>query len=364
MAFLRIPNVAIRGIAACVPPKVEETVNIPFYSADEAEKVIESTGVERKHIVSGGITASDLCLTACERLLEDLGWERDSIDAICNVTQTSDYTNHPNVFVLHEKLGLSDQCLSLDLYHGCPGWVIGLSAISSLQSHGSLKRALLLDGDNITSLQYRQDRESRPLFGDCGTATALEFDESAAPMLFQTGTNSIDGISLIHKSGGSRQPYTLDAYQRELSLRRGEISTEGVEDLMDGMSVFSFGITAPPKSIKRLCEEYGIDLDSIDKVVLHQANLFMVKKIAKKLKLDPDRVPSCLKDYGNTTSTSIPLTIVSQCGQEYTSKLLKTIACGFGTGLAWATVYFETNGIVCPEVIIYKPDEPCTTPIH
>ena len=104
MAFLRIPNVAIRGISACVPPKVEENRDIPFYSAEECKKVIESTGVERKHIVSdSGITASDLGLKACEKLIECLGWERDSIDLICNVTQTSDYTNHPNVFVLHEK---------------------------------------------------------------------------------------------------------------------------------------------------------------------------------------------------------------------------------------------------------------------
>lgn len=351
MAFLSIPNVAIKGMSACVPSCVEENKDVPFYTPEEAEKVIETTGVERKHVVNDGITASDLCLRASERLLDELEWDRDSIDLICNVTQTSDYINHPNVFVLHDKLGLKKDCMSLDLYHGCPGWVVGLSTVASLMSHGSIKRALLLDGDNITSIQYAQDREGRPLFGDCGTATTLEFEESASPMFFQTGTNSKDGEALIRKRGGFRQPYTLDEYRQEIGMRNGELTTEGVDDLMDGMNVFSFGISTPPKSVKKLCEHYQIDLATIDKVVLHQANKFMVQTIAKKLKVGSDRVPLSLRDYGNTTSASIPLTIVSQCAQEYADHSLKTVACGFGTGLSWASVYFETSGIACPEVI-------------
>ena len=354
MAFLSIPNVAIKGISACVPPKVEENRDISIYTPEESEKVIESTGVERKHIVSDGITASDLCLQASELLLSKLGWERDSIDAICNVTQTSDYINHPNAFVIHEKLGLKDDCMAIDLYHGCPGWVVGLSTIASLMSHGSLKRALFVDGDNITSVQYGQDRETRPLFGDCGTATALEYDENAKNLLFQIGTDSKDGVTLLRKKGGMREPHTIESFTQELGMRAGELTAEGVDDAMDGMTVFSFGISAPPKSIKKLCEHFSIDLDKIDKLVIHQANLFMVKKIAKKLKIDSSKVPCCLKDYGNTTSTSIPLTIVTQCNKEYNSKHLSTVACAFGTGLTWASVYFETKDIVCPEIIIYK----------
>ena len=146
MAFLSIPNVAIRGIAACVPPKIQENRDIPFYTREEAEKVIATTGVERRHVVSDGITASDLCLKACEKLIEELGWEAESIDLICNVTQTSDYINHPNVFVLHEKLGLKQNCMALDLFHGCPGWVMGMSTVASLMSHGTLRRGIMLDG--------------------------------------------------------------------------------------------------------------------------------------------------------------------------------------------------------------------------
>ena len=354
MAFLKIENVAIKGISACVPPKVEENRDIPFYTPEEVAKVIESTGVERKHIVGGdGITGSDLCLKATEELLVKLGWEKESVNAIIYVTQTPDFTSPPTVFVMHDKLELTNDCLAIDLNHGCPGWVIGLSTLASLMSHGSIKRALLLDGDNITSSQYPLDRESRPLFGDCGTATALEYDEQASPLLFHTGTNSKDGISLIRRKGAYRQPHTLETYKRELGMLGGELEVEDTDDTMDGMSVFSFGITMPPKSMKQLCEEFNLQLDSIDKLLIHQANQFMINKIAKKMKMGMEKVPSSLRDYGNTTSASIPLTLVSQCHNEYSNGKLRSLACGFGTGLSWASVYFETENIVCPDVIIY-----------
>ena len=353
MALLTIPHVAVRGMAACVPRFTEATRDIEFYaSPEEAAKVEETTGVVRKHVVKdSGVTGGDLCIRAAERLLDDLGWERDSIDLIVNVTQTPDYINHPNVFIAHERLGLKKDCMSLDIYHGCPGWVVGLMSASSLICHGTMLRCLLLDGDNISSMQWGLDHESRPLFGDCGTATALEFDKDASPLFFDTGTASEDGKALIHERGGYRNPFTPDSLREELDLRSGKVAP--VVNAMDGMSVFSFGISVPPKSIKRLCEAYGLDLASIDKLVLHQANLFMVQKIAKKLKVEEGRVPISLGEYGNVTSATIPLTVVSQCAYEYRAKTMKTVACGFGTGLSWATVYMETTGLVIPDVIIY-----------
>lgn len=354
MAFLQIPHVAIKGMAACVPSEIEENASLAMYTPEEAAQIIESTGIERKHVAPEGVTASDLCVAAAVRLLDELGWERESIDAIGYFTQMPDYINHPTVFVAHQALGLSEECACYDYYHGCPGWLISLSSMATLVSTGSVKRVLLLGGDCDTKRIYKAYREERPLFGDCGTATALEFDTTAKTMSFVIGTRSTDGIALARLNGGERNPYTLESFQREMDLRTGKISPDETGEAMDGMSVFSFGITAPPKSIKTLCEKCSIDLENIDKLVLHQANLFMVKKIAKKLKVDMDKVPCCLKDFGNTTSASIPLTIVSQCRNEYNQRNIKTIACSFGTGLSWGSVYFETDKIICPEVIQYK----------
>lgn len=354
MAFLKTQNVVIRGISACVPPKVEENRNLPFYSSrEEAEQVISATGIERRHVATRDITVSDLCLKAAAKLIEDLGWEKESIDLIALVTQNADFVNHPTSFVVHEKLGLSENTMCVDFHHGCPGWVVGLSSISSMLSLGYIKRALLLDGDTVSKDQDASNREERPLFGDAGTATALEYNEGATPMLFNIGTKSDEGMALARLHGGYRNPYTLETLKDELDRLAGRLEQDKVDSKMDSMDVFSFAITKVPKAMKKLCSEFNISLEDIDQLVLHQANKMIIETIAKRMKVSMEKVPIGLKNYGNTTSASIPLAIVADRAEEYQSKHQRSLVCGFGTGLAWGAAYFETDSIIIPEVVIY-----------
>lgn len=353
MAFLKFENVAIRGVSACVPKKVEENKDLPFYAPGEAEQVIASTGIVRRHVANEGITASDLCLRAAEKLIEELKWDKESIDLLAFVTQNPDYVNLPNSFVIHDKLGLSENTACLDFYHGCPGWVVGMSSVSAIISTGNLKRALFLDGDTVTKMQYANDREEYPLFGDAGTATALEYDETSSPMCFNLGTKSDDAVSLIRPYGGYRNPYTAETLQRELDMRSGKISDFSSVGKMDGMDVFSFAITKAPKSLKRLCTQYEIELETIDNLFLHQANKLIIESIAKRVKMASEKAPLSLVNYGNTVAASIPLTMVTERRKELVSKKQRNLACAFGTGLSWGAMYFETDLIVVPEVMYY-----------
>lgn len=352
MAFFKVDRVSIRGISGCVPANVEENIDLPFYaSKEEAAQVIAATGIERRHISTPDITASDLCLHAAEKLIEDLGWEKDSIDLIAFCTQNPDYVNQPNSFVVHEKLGLPESTMCLDFYHGCPGWVVSLSAVSQMVSGGYIKRALLLDGDTVSKDQDASNREERPLFGDAGTATALEFDEKAEPIFFNVGTKSEDGKALTREHGAYRNPYTIETLSKELSRLAGTLSDDQKETKMDSMDVFSFAITKVPKALKKLCAEFEISVDNVDKLVLHQANKLIIENIAKRMKMPMEKVPLGLKNYGNTTSASIPLAIVSECSNEVINGKQTNLVCGFGTGLSWGAAYFTTEKIVCPGIV-------------
>lgn len=353
MALLKVENVAIRGISACVPPKVEENKDLPFYASGEAEQVMEATGIERRHVSTPDIAVSDLCFKAAEKLIADLDWEKDSIDLLALATQNADYVNHPTSFVVHERLGLPESTMCVDYFHGCPAWVVSLSSVMSMLSTGIIKRALLLDGDTTSKNQSALDRESKPLFGDACTATAIEFCEGAPAALFNIGTKSDDGIAIANTLGGMRNPYTLELYKRRLDMLSGAIPPDPSADHMDSMDVFSFAITKVPKAIKKLCSEFEISVDDADKLVLHQANKMIVEAIAKRLKVPMEKVPLSLKNYGNTTSASVPLTMVSECAEAYRNGKQKTLSCGFGTGLAWGVVYFETENLVIPDVLIY-----------
>lgn len=348
---MKVEKVAIRGISGCVPANVEENKDLPFYSTpEEAAQVMSATGIERKHIAPASITASDLCLRAAEKLIEDLKWEKDSIDLLAFCTQNPDYLNQPNSFVVHEKLGFSENTMCLDFYHGCPGWVVSLSAITKMMANGDIKRAILLDGDTVSKDQGANNREERPLFGDAGTATAIEYDEDATPIYFNIGTKSEDGKAITRIHGGYRDPYTIESLTKELGRLDGTLSLDENDTNMDSMDVFSFAITKAPKALKKLCSQYDIDIESIDKLVLHQANKMIVETIAKRLKISMEKVPLGLRNYGNTTSASIPLALVSECQQNLRNGELKNLVCAFGTGLAWGTAYFVTKEIVCPEI--------------
>ena len=188
------------------------------------------------------------------------------------------------------------------------------------------------------------------MFGDAGAATALEYDESASKMKFNFGTRGKDFAAILRKYGGLRYPITEDTLQfkefDEHIVRRGK------DCIMDGMGVFAFGLSTAPKSVKALCERYSIDLETVDFFLMHQANRYMNEKIRKKLKLPEEKSPYSLYEYGNTSSASIPLTIVARCREQFEKNKLKIMATAFGVGLAWGSVYFETDSIVCPEIVL------------
>lgn len=193
-----------------------------------------------------------------------------------------------------------------------------------------------------------------PLFGFAGTVTALEYDEGNDGLKCHYGTDGSGYEAIITPQGGSREPFN------ESSLDIEEIEGRKYNGLctrMNGMDVFSFGITTAPKSVKKLGEKFGFDYRGADFFIFHQANLKMNKMINKKLKLDDTQVPMCMDRYGNTSSASIPLTIVDRFRSESPVDGKKFICCGFGVGLSWGTIAFESRNMIVSPIVYVKSDE-------
>lgn len=347
MAFLDIKNVTIKGISACVP-RIKHSIS-DIYKWGGVENFINSTGIKFRRAADDSTTASDLCYHAAEKIIKELNWEKASIDAIIFVTQTPDYILPASSCILQKRLGLSKDCYTLDISLGCSGWVYALSVVTSLLQNGTLKRALLLAGDTITKLCSPEDKSTYPLFGDAGTASALEYDEKSTGFRYLFNTDGAGYETIIIREGGYRNPLTKDSL---LTVKQDKnISRRGVDLELDGMDVFSFGITKAPKSVKQLCEHFNINKESVDIFSFHQANRMMNEMIRKKLKIEETKVPYCMDDFGNTSCASIPLVLVAREREKLQNENLKHIACGFGVGLSWGSVYFETNNIVVPELI-------------
>ncbi|MDR0864341.1 MAG: ketoacyl-ACP synthase III [Candidatus Symbiothrix sp.] len=349
MALFSIKNVEIKGIACCVPSKEEKNSDISFLSKEEKEKLIASTGIENRRISTKAICSSDLCVAAAEKLIKDIQWNKDEIEVLIFVTQTPDYILPATSCILQDRLGLKESCYTLDISLGCSGWVYGLSTLASLLSATGMKKSILLAGDTVSKLCSDSDKSSFPLFGDAGTATAIEFREGAKGFHFHTGSDGSGFETIIVPDGGYRNTANRDSFKEEEisdGIKRSKLNL-----ILEGMDIFTFGISKAPESVNKLIEHFSLDKEKIDYFVFHQANLFMNEKIRKKLKLPEEKVPYSLRNFGNTSSATIPLTIVTELKNNLINFKKEIIACGFGVGLSWGSVYLIADNIVCSDLL-------------
>jgi 3-oxoacyl-[acyl-carrier-protein] synthase-3 len=352
MAFLKVENVKISGISACVPKLIEENDSYPYFNGDSLQNFISTTGIERRRKAGIDICTSDLCVSAAEALISGLCWSKGDISILVFVTQTPDYILPATSPIIQQKLGLVNGCYTLDISQGCSGWVYGMGVVSALLTNISYPpraKALLLVGDTISKMASYDDKSTYPLFGDAGTAVALEYQPNTEPMFFNMNSDGSGYATIMINDGGCRNPFSTASLDK---IERGEgIISNNLQLMLDGMDVFSFGIREAPKSVYELIETLGLDKDKIDYFTFHQANLFMNEQIRKKVKLPAEKVLYSLKDFGNTSSASIPLTMVTKLHKDMSEKKLQHIACGFGVGLSWGSMYFTTDHIVCPPLI-------------
>jgi len=359
MATAKVPGVRIAGIASAVPAtRVPVTAAAEIFGADMVQKISQSTGIEYRHLTSPGLCSSDLCFVAAKRLLADLGWEPESVEALIFVTQTPDFPSIPaTACTLQMRLGLSTSCAAFDVALGCSGYVYGLWLAMSLVAGSGLSRVLVLAGDVASVLSSPLDRAVSLLFGDAGSATAIETDHTASPCLFSMGTDGSGWKNLLIPSGMqyARNPRDATTCIRQKADDNNQRSAEDL--FMDGAEVFAFTIREVPPLVDRVLNAAGWELDEVDAFVFHQANKFMLNHMAKTMKIPPNKVPLSLKEYGNTSSASVPLTISTQLREEISSKSLRLLLVGFGVGYSWGACAIQCGPLVAPPVILVDQSE-------
>jgi 3-oxoacyl-[acyl-carrier-protein] synthase-3 len=177
----------------------------------------------------------------------------------------------------------------------------------------------------------------------------LEYFEGANDICFDLNTKGDDYKAVWIRDGGYRHPFNEHSLDYEVC--EDGVKRNGVQTYMDGASIFGFAIKRAPESIRRLMETFAIEDEHVDYYLLHQANKMINDKIIKKLKFAPEKFPSNIREYGNTSSTAIPLMIVCKLRNEMGGK--QSLACGFGGGLAYASTCFTTDEqFVCSELVI------------
>lgn len=351
-----IEGVRIAGIRAVIPRERHSYVEEPgIFTPDEARKLHATIGVYERRVLPRPWCASDMCRAAAEALLDQLGWDPASVDVLIFVSQDVDYVLPVTAAVLQRHLGLSSGAACFDVTLGCSGFVYGLWMAGRLLG-GSVKRALVLCGDNSTRYLHPEDKATLPLFGDAGSATALELDESATPIRVALGTDGAGAKHIFVKAGGKRDNLIpTDPPRSEAEMQR---LYRDARLQLNGAEVFAFTLRAVPGLLKDALADGGISVDDLDFLVPHQANKMMLEHIRKKVGCAADKYIIDMEKFGNTSSASIPLAICSRLGGELVAERKKLLMAGFGVGWSWGTVLADIGPIPAPTVAELPADYP------
>jgi 3-oxoacyl-[acyl-carrier-protein] synthase-3 len=350
MALLRFNNVGMTAISACVPSKVFSNRSLVNLMPEDAlNKLINSIGIEEKRFADPDVCASDLCIKAARKLMDDNAVDPNSIDMLLFLSLSHDYVTPPTSVVMQKKLGLPDTTGCFDMSLACSGFIYALSTAFAFASNPGINKVLVCVGETMTKLMNPRDKVNFPLYGDAGTACLVEkgdFGDST----FLLSSDGEGEHSVIIPARGFRNKLTseslLDKEYEDGNYRRD------IDITMNGIDTFNHAITVIPKQVKSLMAAANVTADDVDYLVSHQANKFMIDFIVKRLKFDTAKVPFCLKKYGNTSCASVPLTIVSELNGKLDGRkhlLLSSI----GAGWSYATAYLTTNNLKVSDIIDY-----------
>ncbi|MBI5720130.1 MAG: ketoacyl-ACP synthase III [Burkholderiales bacterium] len=337
MSRSTIEGFRIAGISTCVPPHAADNLDPALgFDPEEVRKVVAMAGVRQRRVVDDGVTSADLCFEAAEHLLQRLGWERDSISGLIFVTQSPDYFLPSTSCMLHHWMGLPDTCAAFDVGLGCSGYPYGLYLAATMLRGGGHRRILMLHGETPSRFVDPADHATTLLFGDSGSATALELDEQGRGH-FCLHTDGSGHAGLIMRGGGFRDRFPADP--RHLSLE------------MDGAGVFSFTIKRVPPLLADALAQAGCEVADVDAYVFHQSNRFMIKHLAKKCGLPEDRVPMTLEDNGNCGGPSVAVTATRRLPAAR-ARPLKVMLLGYGVGLSWGAAVVDLQ----PDAVLLHHD--------
>ncbi|WP_298825170.1 3-oxoacyl-ACP synthase III family protein [uncultured Piscinibacter sp.] len=324
-----IEGFRIAGVSTCVPARVENNLADDLgFDPDEVRKVVQMAGVRERHVVAPGETAADLCFEAAESLLRELGWSRGSVSGLIFVTQSPDHFLPSTACLLHQWLGLPDDCAAFDMGLGCSGYPYGLYLAAAMLNAGGHRRVLMLHGETPSRFVAPDDQATRLLFSDAGSATALEIAPGAAASHFCLHTDGSGHDGLIIRGGAFRDRTPADP--RDLWLR------------MDGAGIFNFTIKRVPTLIRDALAQSGRSVEEIDAYLFHQSNRFIMKHLMKKAGLPEAKVPMTIEDHGNCGGPSVALTLTRSlpAQRESTQRLMML---GYGVGLSWGAAVVELD---------------------
>ena len=271
--------------------------------------IMEKIGIASVALKKPLEKASDLCALAYADLVARVNESAlDDIEFLCVCTQNGDYQLPQTSAILQSKLGISKRCAAFDISLGCSGYVYSLHIAKSFMESCGFKKGLLFTSDPYSEIIDPNDKNTDLLFGDGATATLL------------TDNPVFDVKNGVFETAGSLFDHLIKRNNKLL--------------VMNGRGIFEFAMKNVPIIVERCLGTNGLKKGDIDLFLLHQASKYIIDNLCRRMKLEPEKTPFVIKDYGNTVSSSIPMMLKNYLEDTPKQNIL---ICGFGVGLSIAS---------------------------
>jgi 3-oxoacyl-[acyl-carrier-protein] synthase III len=346
----------ITGLLAVVPANersfVEEMANFNFPAA-RSLKLKEVMGYDRHRVVEDGVCVSDLACFGLESLFAAGKLRREECDALVVVTQSPDYFMPPTSTVIQGRLGLKTDMICLDISQGCAGFVIGLIQSYLLLGQDAIRKVIMINADVLSRKVSPRDRNSYPLIGDGASITVVERCPEQGEIFANVWTDGGRREALMIPAGGFRLPSSPATAVLEDD---GEHNCRAKDHLrMDGAAVFNFVQSEVPPMIDDLLGAAGITSNEVETFLFHQPNRFMLNKLADRMKIPYDKMPSnVVERFGNSSGVTIPVAIAYNLADRIVKTGMRACMAGFGTGLTWAAMLLNLGPLSFCELIEFN----------
>ena len=341
MAVFNFNGIRIAAMATAMPTtEVRPDDFKELFGEEEVEKFKKMTGVVSSRKASYHQTTSDLGYAAAEYLFKEKDVKREEIEALVVSTHSPDYPRPATAFIVHKRLGLSKECACFDISLGCSAVVYGIQVLASMMKQSNISKALLISGDTGSKTVNPNDKSKVMLGGDVGVCLLLEKTEDARDEIHSLVRSDGNGYRyLIVPGGGCRN---MNPPHDEVMCEDG-IERSLYDAFMRGTSVFTFTVFDVPRVVKDFLVQTNTTLDDYDCFAFHQANLYILRQIAKKAKIPEEKMPITLPKFGNTSGASPIVSMCDRYGEDSGNKEINVMLCGFGIGLSWGVTSFKIN---------------------
>jgi 3-oxoacyl-[acyl-carrier-protein] synthase-3 len=320
----------VQGTGLAVPERILTNAELEKMVDTTDEWIRTRSGIRERRICAPGQHTRDLAAEAGSKALEEAEVDPADVDVVIVSTATPDHLLPSTACEAQPLIGCNNAAC-FDISAACAGWVYGLALADGLLATRLYRHILVIGAEKMSAIIDYTDRTTCVLFGD-GAGAALigppgSGSDDSGILATHMQTDGTRATMLWRPAGGAAMPSSEETRAERLEYVKQE-----------GREVFKSAVLAMEESSRIALDRAGLDMNDVDLVIPHQANIRIIHAVGSRLGVPDDKVYVNIDRYGNTSSASIPIGLDEARAEGRVGPGSTILMTAFGGGFAWGSV--------------------------